>query len=248
MNIAIIGYGKMGMLVAQIARCRGHTIKSIIDPQAEDATHKHPDEGSLRGVDVAIEFSQPEAVIDNIKAVSACKVCHVVATTGWHDQLDEAKKALSGSKSGFMFAPNFSIGVNLFYRMIENASRLMSKIDAYDVFGYELHHSRKKDSPSGTAKAISDVILRNFSRKTKIVEDRLNRKIAEDELHFASIRGGDVPGTHVVTFDSNADSIELKHTARSREGFAYGAVLASEWLKGKSGFFSIDDMLNEVLR
>ena len=133
-------------------------------------------------------------------------------------------------------------------RVIVDGAKIIDKIADYDVFGYELHHNRKKDSPSGTAKSIEKILLDNIKRKKKILEDKLDRKINADELHFASIRGGDIPGTHVVGFDSVADTIELKHTARSREGFALGAIMAAQWLKGKKGFFTIDDMMNEIIR
>lgn len=248
MNIAIIGYGKMGRVVERIAKARGHAVKAIIDPQAEGATYKEINAESLNSVDVCIEFSLPDGIMENMKRVADAGVNHVVATTGWHGKINEARKIIKASKTGLIYAPNFSIGVNIFYRIIANAAKILNKIEAYDVFGYELHHTRKKDSPSGTAKAIEKVLLDNFTRKKKVVEDKLDRAIAKDELHFTSIRAGDIPGTHVVAFDSSADTIELKHTARNREGFALGSVMAAEWIANKKGFFSMDNMLKEVLK
>lgn len=248
MNIAIIGYGNMGHIVEEIALKKGHTIKSIIDPVAEKATHKEINEESLKDVDVCIEFSLPDVAIDNIKKVAKQKVSHVFATTGWYDEVDEVKKIIQVAGTGFIYASNFSVGVNIFFRIIENAAKIINKVEDYDIFGYELHHNRKKDSPSGTAKSIEKLLIENIDRKKTIVEEKLDRKIKANELHFASIRGGNIPGTHVVGFDSTADTIELKHTARTRHGFALGSVMAAEWIKGKTGFFTINDMMKEIIK
>ena len=248
MNIAIIGYGKMGRIVEQHVIKRGHTIKALIDPAAEDATHQEINKESLKDVDVAIEFSVPEVAVQNIKAVAEQGVNLVMATTGWYGHIDEVKKIVKGAGIGFIYASNFSIGVNLFFSMVEEAAKKINLVDSYDVFGYELHHNRKQDSPSGTAKSIGDILLKNIDRKKKLVFDKLDRKIDSDELHFASVRGGDTPGTHIVGFDSVADTIELKHTARNREGFAIGSVMAAEWVSGKKGFFEIHDFMKEIIK
>ena len=248
MNIAIIGYGKMGHIIEKLAIEKGLTIKAIIDPVADGATHKEISGESLKDVDVCIEFSIPEVVIDNVTKIAALKKNLVLATTGWYAKLGEVKSIVKKAGIGFVYASNFSIGVNIFFKMIESAAKIIDKIADYDVFGYELHHNRKKDSPSGTAKSIEKILLDNIKRKKKVVEDKLDRKINADELHFASVRGGDIPGTHVVGFDSTADTIELKHTARSREGFALGAIMAAQWLKGKKGFFTIEDMMKDITK
>lgn len=248
MRIAIIGYGKMGRIVEKLAIERGITTSSIIDPIADGVTHKEINEDSLKNVDVCIEFSLPEVVMGNVKKISDLKKNLVLATTGWYDNLEEVKKIVKKAGIGFIYAPNFSIGVNAFYKIIENAAKLINKIPEYDILAYELHHNRKKDSPSGTAKAIEKILLDTIKRKKKVVEEKLDKQIGANELHFASVRGGNIPGTHVVLFDSTADTIELKHTARSREGFALGAIMAAEWLNGKKGFFTIDDMIKEIIK
>ena len=233
MNIAIIGYGKMGHEIEKAAIARGLNVVSTIDPSASDATHKNIDEKSLKNADVCIDFTNPDAVVGNIKKISEFRKNIVVGTTGWQKNIDEVKKIVNTSKIGFIYASNFSIGVNIFFRIVEHAAKIMNNINDYDVFGYELHHSKKLDSPSGTAKSIEKILVSNIKRKK--------------EIPFASVRAGSIPGTHVVGFDSSADTIELKHTARNREGFALGAVMASEWIKNKKGFYSIDDMMKDII-
>ena len=233
MNISIIGFGKMGHEIEKVAKSRGINIVSIIDPNNNDATHKNIDENALRNTDVCIDFTYPKVVVDNIKKMSKFKKNIVVGTTGWQDKIGEVKKIIASNKTGLIYASNFSIGVNIFFRIVENAAKIMNNVDSYDVFGYELHHSKKLDSPSGTAKSIEKILVSNIKRKK--------------EVPFASVRAGSIPGTHAVGFDSSADTIELKHTARNREGFALGAIMAAEWIKGKKGFFEIDDMMNEII-
>lgn len=233
MNISIIGYGKMGHEIEKAAGAKGIGIKSIIDVKAENATHNEIDESSMKDVDVCIDFTKPDAVIGNVKKITQFKKNIVVGTTGWYDKIDEIKKIVEESGIGLVYAPNFSIGVNAFFRIVESAAKIIDKMDAYDVHGYEMHHSKKLDSPSGTAKAIEEILVKNIKRKNSVP--------------FASIRSGSIPGTHVVGFDSSADTIELKHTARNREGFAFGALMAAEWIKNKKGFYSINDMINEII-
>ena len=233
MNIAIIGYGKMGHEIEKAARARGINIVSTIDPDNSSATHKNIDENSLKNADVCIDFTNPGAVVGNIKKISKFKKNIVVGTTGWHNQINEARKIVRQNGIGLIYASNFSIGVNVFFRMIENAAKIMNNLNDYGVFGYELHHSRKLDSPSGTAKTIERILVENIKRIK--------------EVNFASVRAGSIPGTHVVGFDSSADTIELKHTARNREGFALGAVMAAEWIKNKKGFFEINDMMKDLI-
>ncbi len=247
MNISIVGYGRMGKIVESLALKEGLKVKSTIDPIAKESTHKEINESSLKDVDVCIEFSSPEVVIDNIKKISNLGVNHVLATTGWYDEIEEAKKIIEKAGTGFIYSSNFSIGVNIFFRIIENAAKIINKFDEYDIFGYELHHNRKKDSPSGTAKFIEKILLENIKRKKSVVEEKLDRRINSEEIHFASVRGGEIPGVHVVGFDSKADTIELKHTARNREGFALGSLIAAKWIKGKKGFFTMDDLMKDII-
>jgi 4-hydroxy-tetrahydrodipicolinate reductase len=187
----------------------------------------------MQDVDVFIDFTKPDAVVENIRNISKFGKNIVVGTTGWNDKINDVKEIVKKNNVGLIYASNFSIGVNVFFKIIGNAAKIMDKLDDYDVFGYELHHNEKLDSPSGTAKSIEKILVKNISRKKSVP--------------FASVRSGNIPGTHVIGFDSSADTIELKHTARNREGFASGAVMAAQWIKGKKGFYSIDDMMNEVL-
>ena len=233
MNIAIIGYGKMGHEIEKAAKARRINVVSIIDPNDKNANFNEINEQSMKNVDVCIDFTTPNAVIENIKKITKFKKNIVVGTTGWHDKINEVKDIVSHSKIGFVYASNFSIGVNVFFRIIENAAKIIDSVDSYDVFGYELHHSKKLDSPSGTAKFIEKILIDNIKRKK--------------EVPFASVRAGSIPGTHVVGFDSSADTIELKHVARNREGFALGAIMAAEWIQNKKGFFEINDMMNELI-
>lgn len=246
MNIAIIGYGKMGKEIERIANLKGIKIASIIDPNG-NGSHMKIDENSMRNVDVCIDFSAPNAVIGNIEKASGFGKDMVVGTTGWSDKMGKARNVVKRNRTGLVYASNFSIGVNLFYRIVENAAKLIDRIDDYDIYGYELHHSNKADSPSGTAKAIGNILIKNIRRKSKLAFDRIDRKISKNELHFASIRAGSIPGTHIVGFDSSADTIELKHEARNREGFALGAIMAAKWINGKKGIYTIEDIMKNIL-
>jgi 4-hydroxy-tetrahydrodipicolinate reductase len=246
MNIAIIGYGKMGREIERVAKLKGVNAVSIVDPNGS-GTHRQIDGNSMRNVDVCIDFTSPDAVIGNIEKISRFRKNIVVGTTGWYAKLNKAKSIVNKNRIGLVYASNFSIGVNMFFKIIENAAKIANKLEDYDVYGYELHHNKKIDSPSGTAKTIGDILIKNIGRKSKLVFDRIDRKIAANELHFASVRSGSIPGTHVVGFDSPADTIELKHEARNREGFALGAIMAAKWVHGKQGIYTIDDMMKNIL-
>ncbi len=247
MNIAIIGYGKMGREVEKAAKSRGISVTATIDPNSSEASFREITAESLKGADVVIDFTHPDVLVSNVIKVAALKKNMLVGTTGWYGRLYEVKKIVKDSGIGFLYSSNFSVGVNIFFKVVEAAARLVDKVPAYDAFGYELHHSQKADSPSGTAKTLAELLTANIKRKIKINYDRVNRRISPEELHFASIRAGSIPGTHVVGFDSEADAIEIKHTARSRSGFALGAVLAAEWLRKKKGFFEMNDFVSEFL-
>jgi len=244
MKIGIVGYGRMGKEIACIAKEHNHDIVTF-DTQCE-ADFNEINEANLKGLDVVIDFTVPKAVMTNIPIYNKAGVNVIMGTTGWYDKLEQVKSQVKDI--GFMWSGNFSIGVNLFFRILEASSKIMNNVEDYDVLAYEMHHNKKKDSPSGTAKMMADILLKNISRKKKLVTEMLDRPPKKDELHFASVRGGSIPGTHSILFDSEADTIELKHTARSRKGFALGAVLAAEWIQGKKGFFNIDDFMNEFLR
>ncbi len=250
MRVALIGYGKMGKEVERVASTMGIEIASIIDlnPPKRNNTYQEINKESLKNADVAIDFTAPNAAIENIKKVAAQKKNMVMATTGWNDQLEEARSIVKKSGIGFMYSSNFSIGVNVYFRIIEEAAKLFNMVKSYDVYGYELHHNQKADSPSGTAKTIGEILLKNIDRKKKALYEKAERRINADELHIASIRAGSIPGTHVVGFDSEADNIELKHTARNRSGFAAGSLMAAEWIKGRKGFYTMNDFMKEYFR
>jgi len=245
MRIGIIGYGKMGREIEAVALKRGHSAISI-DPNS-DADFKDINAESLSQVDVCVDFTHPDVALANIRKVAALQKNIVVGTTGWYGDMNQVKRIVEKSGIGFIWSGNFSLGVNMFLKVIQLASSIIDKTPEYDVFGYEIHHNGKADSPSGTANMIAKLLTDSIKRKEKIVYDKLDRKIRPDEIHFASVRGGSVPGTHVVCFDSVFDTIELRHTARTRQGFALGAVLAAEFIKDKKGLFEIEDLMKSVL-
>ena len=254
MKIAIIGYGKMGKMIEQIARAAGHSITAIVDPAAPGASFRSIEEAeSLGGADVAIEFTQPATAAANIISLAKKKIPAVAGTTGWHGQMNEVKQAVEDNQSSLIWSSNFSIGVNLFYRIAWYAAGLINKFPEYDAGGFEAHHNKKLDSPSGTAKTLAEGVLSRIERKKKVVWETMNRAPDPQELHFPSLRMGAVPGQHSLFFDSSADTIEITHTARSREGFASGALAAAQWLispAGKNrrqGVFTIDEMLKDIL-
>jgi 4-hydroxy-tetrahydrodipicolinate reductase len=262
MNIALIGYGKMGKMIEQIAVSQGHTVSVIVDPfvnqsssGSNTAISKTIIEADFGSVDAAIEFTQPGTAVANILALAEKKIPTVTGTTAWQDRLlcggktgmDEVRDAVEKANTSLLWASNFSIGVNMFYRIAWYAAQLVNNFSEYDVGGFESHHNKKMDSPSGTAKVLAEGVLDRINRKEKIVWETMDRKPEADELHFPSLRLGSVPGTHSLFFDSPADTIEITHTARSREGFASGAIRAAAWLASckRRGVFTIDDMMNE---
>ncbi len=246
MRIAIIGYGKMGRAVHEVSREKGIIVSSIIDPTDPEATHRSIDEDSMKEVDVAIDFTSPKAVLGNIERVASLKKNIVVGTTGWYEELEKAKRIIEENEIGFIYSPNFSIGVNIFFYLIEQTAKLMDKADWYDIYILEGHHRQKVDSPSGTAKTIGEIILNNVKRKEKLLFETINRRIEKEELHVVSFRAGFITGLHIVGFDSEYDSIELKHEAKNRKGFALGAILAAEWIKDKKGFYSFRDLFRDI--
>lgn len=243
MKIVLIGYGKMGKLIAELALQKEHQVIAKIHG---GNPLQSADEDIIRQADVCIDFSTPQSVMGHIRKIASLKKNLVMGTTGWYDHLEEVRAMVNEHQIGFLFSPNFSIGVHLFKKIVEEASQLMNEFDDYDVGGLEQHHNQKEDSPSGTTKSLVFSILEKFKRKKTPVYDLLDRPIAPQELHFPSLRCGFFPGTHSVIFDSPVDTITLTHQARNREGFARGAILAAEWLEGKKGFFTLDDMIQNM--
>lgn len=244
MRIAIVGYGKMGKMVRQAVEREGHSVVAVIDPYSTDreVTAKELSVPALSSADVVIEFSVPSSVMEHFAfyAKAGCRV--VLGTTGWYDKLPEVRKMGTFSSSTIIYSGNFSLGVAVFQEVVRTASRLLSKVGGYDSGVFEMHHQAKADSPSGTALMLASSILDN-SDKTTTVSETLHRKREEGEIQVASLRVGSVCGTHTVYFDSPADTIELTHRARTREGFAFGAVKAAGWLLSqKPGLYTLDDM------
>jgi 4-hydroxy-tetrahydrodipicolinate reductase len=228
MKIALIGYGKMGRLIEAVAQ--RHDIEVVTR-----FTRAHPlrtgeeTRQTLHEVATLIDFSAPDAVLENIRTAAALSLNMVIGTTGWHNRLDEARKIVASSNIGVVYASNFSLGVNLFYQIAARAAQLFSAFDSYDPFIEESHHKFKRDAPSGTA---------------LVLQKTLAKVYGERHVPVSSVRAGYIPGTHAVSFDSAVDTIRLEHTARSREGFAEGALLAAKWSAGRKGFYEFREMLN----
>ncbi|HOT63301.1 MAG TPA: 4-hydroxy-tetrahydrodipicolinate reductase [Treponemataceae bacterium] len=255
MKVALVGYGKMGHMIAAALASRGHAVVAAIDPMAADATCRASSAEEVAravvssGADGVIEFSHPSAVLANIRAIVPTGVPLVVGTTGWQASIDEVSALVASSGSALLHSANYSVGVNLFYRIVSEAARLMNEFEVYDVAALEAHHNQKADSPSGTALEIARRLLAGIDRKKRLVTDAFDRRPEPDELHLASVRVGSVPGTHTVIFDSPADTIEITHTARNREGFALGAVRGLEWLlavPGRKGLFTMDEVFKDL--
>jgi 4-hydroxy-tetrahydrodipicolinate reductase len=242
MKIALIGYGKMGKMIESIALDRNHEIVLVIDQNnTQDLTIEN-----IKKADVAIEFSTPSSVLDNINIAIDAQVPIVVGTTGWYGHLQEIKNNCDENNATVMYGSNFSVGVNIFFQINQQVAKMMNNFSAeYDVAVEEIHHVHKLDSPSGTAITIAEDILSEFKQKTEWVDVKAEDPVTNhppQHLIVSSYREGEVPGTHSVIYDSDVDRIALKHEAHGRQGFALGAVLAAEWLKDKSGFFSVKEM------
>lgn len=235
MKIALIGYGKMGHAIEQIALQRGHEIVSVIDVNnQEDFTSD-----AFKSADVAIEFSMPAVAMDNYRRAFATGVPVVSGTTGWLEHLPEIKEACKAGQT-FFYASNFSLGVNIFFALNKYLAKIMNDFPAYDVRMVETHHVHKLDAPSGTAITLAEGLIDNIERKNKWVE---GKEPAEDEIGICSVREGEVPGIHTVIYESDVDTISITHDAKSRMGFALGAVIAAEFTCGKKGFLTMQDML-----
>lgn len=243
-KLALIGYGKMGRMIQELAVGLPVQIVALIDP-SQAGCEKTISNDTLQDAEVCIEFSHPLAVMDNIRAVCACGRNLVVGTTGWSEQLPEVTRLVADAGIGLLYGANMSIGMNLFYEMVRNAAALCSAYEEYDAYGIELHHNQKADSPSGTAKELAKILLHDLASKNTAQYDRVDYRIKPEELHFASVRAGHIPGTHTVGFDSAADTIELTHRVRNRTGFAWGALKSALWLKGKTGLYTITDFIAE---
>jgi 4-hydroxy-tetrahydrodipicolinate reductase len=227
MNLAIVGYGKMGKLIEQLAPEYGFAVKLKLD-EFNNANFEGVTRENFQGVDVAIDFSIPAVVADNVERIAPLGVNMVLGTTGWMAQMGRVKAAVETSGIGLVWSPNYSIGVNVFFRLVSEAARLLKDEANYGAWGWEIHHSTKKDAPSGTLlKLVGEIQRAGYARPVSV----------------SSNRAGAHPGTHEIGFDSSADTVTLRHTARNREGFARGALKAAQWVVGKKGFFEFAEVL-----
>lgn len=236
MKIAIIGYGKMGKSIEKVAQSRGHEIVVIIDKDSDWLSHKE----KIQSADVAIEFSIPEKALENIQNCFQQNLPIVVGTTGWHQHSEEIKRQCEEEGKKLIFASNFSIGVNLFFNLNEQLAKLINPYSEYNVEMNEIHHTQKLDAPSGTAISLANDIIKQIDRKNDWSKEQ-NTK--DDELLIESQRTGDVIGTHIITYESDIDKIEIKHEAKNRNGFAIGAVIAAEKTAGITGFHEFKDLI-----
>lgn len=231
MNIALFGYGKMGKAIETIAVKRGHAIVLKVDNKDQDY--------SLNDVDVAIDFSTPHAAVDNIQLCLKNSISVISGTTGWLDHYEEMVDLCKTQNGTFLYASNFSLGVNIFFELNKTLSKLMQGFPEYKVNIEEIHHTQKLDAPSGTAITLANDIIKNSEYSSWTLDESKSNQIG-----IIAERIDNVPGTHEVSYDSLIDSIQIKHTAHSREGFALGAVIAAEWIYGKKGIFTMNDVLN----
>jgi 4-hydroxy-tetrahydrodipicolinate reductase len=226
-RIAIVGYGKMGRMIERLALERGIAVAAKLD-EFNNANFAGITAEAFRGVDVAIDFSVPSTVVGNIERIASLGVNLVIGTTGWQEHMPHIRSIVERHGIGLVWSPNYSVGVNAFFRIVATAAKLLASEPEYEAWAWEIHHSAKKDAPSGTL--------------LKLV-DEMKKAGYERHVDTASNRAGTIAGTHEIGFDSAADTITLRHTARSREGFALGAIKAAEWVVGKKGFFEFGDIL-----
>ena len=251
MRVAIVGYGRMGHMVYDaIQEMRDASVTAVIDPWSpgKEVTALRVDEDSLKDADVVIDFSVAASVAGNALFYARMGIPSVIGTTGWYTELEGLEGELRSLGARIIYSGNFSIGVAMFLRLAERAGELVDKADSYDIALSEIHHREKADAPSGTLLMLADKILGTVSRKTGTIVGNPDGKIARDALQLVSMRVGSEPGTHTITIDSPEDTIVLGHRARSRAGFAKGAVRAARWIMGKQpGIYTMDDFISDLL-
>lgn len=237
MKIALIGYGRMGQEIEKIAKSRGHEIPLIIDiNNSSDLTGEN-----LKGIDVVIEFTTPASAIQNYKICFDAGVPVVSGSTGWLEKWDEVTSYCLQKDAAFFYASNFSLGVNLFFDINKKLAKLMKPFDQYKVEMTEVHHTKKLDAPSGTAISLAEDIIEEYESMNGWENNTVD---GNDKLGIISVREGDVPGIHTIKYESEVDYIEITHSAKSRKGFAFGAVVAAEFSAGKKGILSMKELLN----
>ena len=236
MKIALIGYGKMGHIIERIARERGHEIVSIIDVNNQEDFNSE----AFKSADAAIEFSMPSAAMDNYRRCFEAHVPVVAGTTGWLENMPQIKEACKDGAQTFFYASNYSIGVNIFFALNKHLAKIMNNFPQYNVRMEEVHHIHKLDAPSGTAITLAEGLIENLDSKQSWVE---GKEPATEEIGITAFRRDEVPGIHTIIYESDVDTISMTHDAKSREGFALGAVLAAEFIKDKKGFFTMEDLM-----
>ena len=242
MKIALVGYGRMGKSVEKVATARGHDVVAKIDPNLSTSILNCP---ALVEAEVAVEFSTPETAPVNIRQLATKGIQIVSGTTGWYEALDKTTEAVEASGTGLIYAPNFSLGVHILMELARVAGRMSHLVKGYETTVHESHHKYKLDTPSGTAISLADVLLEQIPSKTGWVLGFSPGKSEPETIHITSERKGENPGKHVIDLKSEHDHIEIAHQAHSRDGFALGAVLAAEWICGKVGIFTLNDMFTE---
>jgi len=247
LKVGLIGYGKMGHMLKNLSNEFNIEVVSIIDPTNKEANYREINKKSVADCEVLIDFSTPKGVINNIKKAIDNDIPIVVGTTGWLSSLNEIIEYVELNNGALIYGSNFSIGVNMLFQIINFSSNLFNKISGYDVAGSEIHHRMKKDIPSGTGKTLAEIIINNYDSKEKIVYQPGNREIKKDELHFTSLRLGEIPGLHEVTFDSKEDQLLIKHNAKGREGFAKGALMAAKYIYDKKGVIDFVSDFSEII-
>jgi 4-hydroxy-tetrahydrodipicolinate reductase len=246
MKIALIGYGKMGQTIEKVTQKTNHEIVAKIDPKSKQATAAKISAENLNNAEIAIDFTHPTIVVENLRKLSDLKISAVVGTTGWYEHLSEVEKIATNAGTGILYAGNFSLGVNIFYAIVSEAAKRLAKINKMDVAIHEIHHTGKADAPSGTARELSMKILKNFPSKKRVLLDNTEQPVPKDALQISATRLGKVVGIHTVAFDGFSDSIELIHRGKNRDGYAMGAIMGAEWLAGKTGIFSVEDWLHKT--
>jgi 4-hydroxy-tetrahydrodipicolinate reductase len=243
MRLALVGYGKMGKEIERLANERGWSADIHVDIDTPPVT-----KSQRESVDVIIHYATAKNIISDITPWAEAHKPIVVGTTGWQDNLQNIKTLVKNNKIGLIYASNFSLGVNIFFHLVKTAAQMMDAFEDYDAFIQEIHHKNKIDSPSGTALTMGQIVLEHLRRKKELLNETSHDKIRPEQLHVSSTRSGTVVGTHTLTFDSAADTIELKHTAKDRSGFALGTLFAAEWIRDKKGLFTMDDAFQDMFK
>lgn len=240
MRIAVIGHGAMGCMIEELSPQVGADVVAVYDVDRPFALP------NTAGATVAIDFSLPHVVRHNVQTACQAGMNIVIGTTGWYDELPEITQLANDAGIGIIYGTNFSVGIHLFLRLVDEAAKLVNDNPSYDVMLHEWHHHRKQDSPSGTALTAANVVLRSLERKHHLVTETQHGAIDAGALHVSSTRGGEVVGRHTLTIDSSVDTIEITHNAKNRQGFALGALRAAAWLQGKKGVYDFADVVTQL--